>query len=119
VATDLSQVALERGRARAPELPITWLVDDITDSRLGGGFQVAVDRGCLHHLPETAAPRWAHTLARLVSSGGVLLVKTDAPTAGHGLDLSALLAPAFDLVEARPCAFPGRGPATLAVLRRR
>lgn len=129
VATDLSPTALERAHARAADLPITWLRDDITDTRLKGGFQVAVDRGCLHHLPVVAQPRWANAVARLVARGGLLLVETDAPAAPAdrgtqrlGPDaLAKLLAPAFTLVSARPSTFPterGLVPATLTILRR-
>lgn len=118
VATDVSATALSRARARAADLPITWLRDDITDSRLEGGFAVAVDRGCLHHLAPVEIPRWGHTVARLIAPGGLLVVKTDAKVSGEAL--LALLAPAFTLVEARATTFlTDGGPiaASLVVLR--
>lgn len=130
VATDVAPTALARARARAGDLPIAWLVDDITDSRLAGGVAVAIDRGVLHFLPDLAAPRWAHTMARLVVPGGLLLAKLDAPEApAHrrtqrytAARLTALLAPAFELVATHAQGFAGRHgttPATLFVLRRR
>jgi hypothetical protein len=113
-------------------LPSPWLLDDITDTRLCTAFDVAVDRGCLHHLPALAHPRWAHALAGLVRPDGVLIVKTDAPQASAERatrkltadELAILLMPAFALIASRPSSFPVAGahgesvPATLAVLRR-
>lgn len=127
VATELSPTALARAHARHAGLPITWLLDDITDSRLRGSVAVAIDRGVLHHLPVAALPRWAHTVARLVAPGGALFVKTDA-AARRGTrvvsvsELDAVLGAAFERVETRGSWFVGRlgtTPAQSIVLRRR
>lgn len=129
VATDLSPTALIRARARTGTLPITWLRDDITDSRLESSFGVVLDRGCLHHLAPVEVPRWAHAVTRLVRPGGILIVKGDAPAApatrdtrridSHGL--AQLLAPAFALVASRDARFRSGDeavPAVITVLRR-
>jgi 3-polyprenyl-4-hydroxybenzoate decarboxylase len=129
VATEVSATALARARARAGDRPITWLRDDITDSRIESGFRVAIDRGCVHHLAEVEVPRWAHAVTRLVVPGGLLIVKADATDAPatrdtrrlDGASLQRLLAPAFELVEARPSHFlwgDEKVPAVISVLRR-
>ncbi|MBL8623998.1 MAG: methyltransferase domain-containing protein [Myxococcales bacterium] len=130
VATDLAPAALAHARAAAGPRPITWLEDDVTASKLHGGFAVIVDRGCLHFLDVRAAVAWAATIVRLLAPGGVVVVKLDAAAAPAAratrrLDaaaLAALLAPACALVEAVAGSFPsaaGPVPATTVVLRRR
>lgn len=129
VATDVSPTALARARTRAGDRPVTWLRDDITDSRIETRFRVVIDRGCVHHLAPVEVPRWAHAVARLVLPGGLLIVKADAPDAPatrdtrrlDGASLLALLAPAFALVEARDARFRWGDedvPAVITVLRR-
>lgn len=69
VATDVSRAALTAARQRAAGLPIAWMLDDATDSRLWGRFDVAVDRGCLHTLPRSVWPRYADAASRWVAPG--------------------------------------------------
>ncbi len=126
VATELSAVALEHARARAPDAPVVWLQDDITDSRLHARFTRVLDRGCLHLLGPESAPRYAATLARLTAPGGLLVVKTLAdPVPGvtprDAAAMTALFAPAFTLERDAASTLPGpqRAPAArLYVLRR-
>jgi hypothetical protein len=130
VATDLSPAALAAARARANGLPITWVLDDATDSRLWGRFDVAVDRGCLHCLPKSAWPRYAAAAARWLAPGGTLLLKVHAPEEegrygthpASEAELREVFAPAFSLVKVTPSVFEGtvRPPARalLAVLVR-
>lgn len=130
VATDLAPAALTHARAAAGARAITWLEDDITASKLHGGFAVIVDRGCLHFLDERAAVAWAATVVRLLAPGGVLMVQLDAADAPatrptRRLDaaaLAALLAPACELIEHGPAPLPsssGPVPAIAIALRRR
>lgn len=129
VATDLSRAALDHARAAAAELPVTFVRDDITDSRLESRFAAVLDRGCYHHLLPADLPRWAATVVRLTEPGGTLIVKTDAPDAPSSRntrrttpdDLVRLLAPAFTLVTSHPSSFMAGGqaiPASVIVLRR-
>jgi SAM-dependent methyltransferase/3-polyprenyl-4-hydroxybenzoate decarboxylase len=129
VATDLAGKALARAQARAPELPITWVEDDITASRLRGTFAVVIDRGCLHLLPAEQRPSYAATVTRLTAPGATLLLKLDSPAAGPARqthrftadELPALL-PAFELVRATPSTLArtsAPGDATLYLFRRR
>lgn len=129
VAIDVSRRALEEAARRAPSLPVLWLEDDITDSRLRRRFHVAVDRGCLHLLAEGAAARYAASVAALLEPGGVLLLKTHTEeerdrygTTPYSRDtLQALFGDRFELVEEKPSTFPGptqTPSARLFVLRR-
>jgi 3-polyprenyl-4-hydroxybenzoate decarboxylase len=113
VATDVSPTALHRARVAADATAVTWLVDDITRSRLETRFAVVVDRGCVDVLSERERVGWASTLARVAR--GVVLVKSVL-----GADaIARLLAPAFEAVEARASSFPRDRPAEIVVLRRR
>ncbi|MCY0989586.1 methyltransferase domain-containing protein [Nannocystis sp. ILAH1] len=126
VATDISAAALEQARDRAPESRAIWLCDDITETRLRGRFDAAIDRACLHLLAGAEAGRYAAAMARLLRPGGVLIVKTLAePAAGVTLysreAIAALFAPAFALEReaASTLAGPAAAPAArLFVLRR-
>jgi Flavoprotein/Methyltransferase domain len=129
VASDVSTVALDRARALSAELPVVWLRDDITATHLHAGFDVVVDRGCLHLLTRAAAERWASTMARLVVPGGTVLLKTmdeaSAPSRGttayDGARLSTLLGDAFAIEREQPSSLPGpegAASARLFVLRR-
>jgi SAM-dependent methyltransferase len=104
-ATDIAPSALGRARERAGELPILFVLDDVTASRLDGRFDVAVDVGLLHCLPRESWPAYAAAVTELTVPGGSLLVVAHQPggeLATNPLtaeDVSALL-PAFELVNA-------------------
>jgi SAM-dependent methyltransferase len=131
VATDVSAAALARARERAAGLPIAWVLDDVTDTRLWGRFDVAVDRGCLHCLPPSVWPRYADAAARWIAPGGRLLLKVHAPEEGdrHGThpageaELRATFGASFDVARVTPSVFDGTTApppkALLAVLVRR
>jgi SAM-dependent methyltransferase len=76
-ATDLSAAAVEaaRERAQAAGLSVRFVVDDVTNSRLTGAFQLVFDRGCFHVLAPGARLGYAATLARLVEPGGFFFLK--------------------------------------------
>jgi SAM-dependent methyltransferase len=129
IATDVSGVALEQAQARAPEVPVVWIRDDVTDSTLRGRFDVIVDRGCLHGLSEPGSHAYAATVTRLLAPGGALVLKTLAPEAAeqrhvvaHTAEtLAALFGGAFELAVDEESTMPGPGdaaPARLFALRR-
>ena len=114
-ATDVAPSALGRARDRADRAgacSILFVLDDITDTRLDGGFDVAVDRGLLHTLPHERWAAYAAGVTRLVTPGGTLLLVVHEPGAQLGTqpvtagELRALL-PAFDLVRTTPAALSG------------
>lgn len=76
-ATDISGAAIRLARAKADEqgLDITWVQDDILDTRLAQQFDLIFDRGCFHVL----APEWRQDYIRIVRDllkpGGYLFLK--------------------------------------------
>ncbi len=82
VASDISATALMLAKRRAQALPIAWVLDDFSASRLWGKFDVAVDRGCLHSLRRAQWPSYAEHVARLLVTGGQLLLKHHAVEEG-------------------------------------
>jgi SAM-dependent methyltransferase len=130
VAADISAAALARGRERAGDRPITWVLDDVRRSTLRGAFEVVLDRACLHCLPREDWPAYASTVSRLTAPRGWLLLKTHAPEQPRSLgthppsreELDALLAPAFQLVDRRDSTLPGpvpeAPPAVVSLFRR-
>lgn len=132
VATDVSATALTRARERAEALdvpPITWVRDDICDTRLCGRFELVVDRGCLHLLAPEQRTAYAEALAQLVAPGGLVILKTHALSEGDARGTTpydaervrALLGHAFELCDDLDSSFPGPGEipsARLFVLRR-
>ena len=122
-ASDLAPSALGKARERAGALPILFVLDDITATRLDGRYDVAVDCGLLHCLPRDRWPAYAAAVTELVVPGGSLLVIAHQPGADLGTtavssdDLAALL-PGFELVAAVPTTLSG-GEARLFELRHR
>jgi cyclopropane fatty-acyl-phospholipid synthase-like methyltransferase len=74
---DFSIVAIERARqkARQANLPVTFLVDDVT--RLPdaiGPFDLALDIGCFHGIHARLRPAYLKTLSRVLVPGGTWLL---------------------------------------------
>jgi SAM-dependent methyltransferase len=122
-ASDVAPTALARARERAGSLPILFVLDDVTDTRLDARYDTAVDRGLLHCLPPAHRTAYARSVTQLVAPGGRLVVAAHRPggergTAGlHDTDVRALL-PAFDLVAVTPLAFAGADAALYELERR-
>ncbi len=121
-ASDIAPSALGKARERAGELPILFVLDDITATRLGGPFEIAVDCGLLHCVPRERWPAYAAAVTAVIAPGGALLVVAHQPgvelatIAVTSEDLTALL-PAFEIVGETPTTL-SRGAARLFELRR-
>jgi SAM-dependent methyltransferase len=80
VGTDISETALEKAKLAAagePGLTISFLLDDIAESRLGDNqFDLALDRGCYHSICSFNHEEYVGSLRRVLRPGGVLLLKT-------------------------------------------
>jgi 2-polyprenyl-3-methyl-5-hydroxy-6-metoxy-1,4-benzoquinol methylase len=76
-ATDVSQVAVGKARARAAAegVSVEFLVDDIVSTRITGRYRVIVDRGCFHTLEPVERPAYVRNVHRLLEPGGFLLLK--------------------------------------------
>lgn len=75
---DVSQVAIERARAKARQrgLIAEFLVGDVLDlpsvDRLDAPFDTVIDVGCFHTFANADRPLYARSLAAVVEPGGVL-----------------------------------------------
>jgi 2-polyprenyl-3-methyl-5-hydroxy-6-metoxy-1,4-benzoquinol methylase len=123
VASDVSPHALELARSRS-DLPICWLLDDITQSRLeGAAFDVVHDRGCLHVLPVARHAAWGAAVTRLTAPGGLLIVKahSELEPEQHGTHklsvarIAALLSE-MALVHEQDTVMPGQSASPRAIL---
>jgi 2-polyprenyl-3-methyl-5-hydroxy-6-metoxy-1,4-benzoquinol methylase len=131
VATDVSERALEIAARRAGPLPIAWVADDVTETRLRGTFDVVHDRGCLHVLDPAERPGYARSVERLTAPGGLVVVKAHAPEAPAEIgtsrftpgEVAAVFGDGFEMLSAERSTFPGPSgavrAATLCALRRR
>jgi SAM-dependent methyltransferase len=106
VATDFARTAIERAEAVAPDVPVTWVVDDATDTSLRGTFDVCIDRGCLGCVPAARRERYVDRIAALVRTGGEWLLKVHrAPAAqlrAHGFsreEIVAIVSSHFDPID--------------------
>jgi cyclopropane fatty-acyl-phospholipid synthase-like methyltransferase len=75
---DVSQVAIERARAKARQrgLIAEFLLGDVLDlpsiDRLDAPFDTVIDVGCFHTFANADRPIYARSLASVVEPGGVL-----------------------------------------------
>jgi 2-polyprenyl-3-methyl-5-hydroxy-6-metoxy-1,4-benzoquinol methylase len=80
VGTDISETALAQAKlaaARETGLAITFLMDDIAESRLGDDqFDVVVDRGCYHSICSFNHEEYVASVRRVLRPGGAVLLKT-------------------------------------------
>jgi SAM-dependent methyltransferase len=80
VGIDVSDTALERARVAAASvagLAITFLNDDIAESRLGDDqFDLVLDRGCYCSICSFNHEEYVASVRRVLKPGGVLLLKT-------------------------------------------
>jgi 2-polyprenyl-3-methyl-5-hydroxy-6-metoxy-1,4-benzoquinol methylase len=116
-ATDLSQAAIEQAAARAGEagVEVSFLVDDVLDSRLEGRFEVIFDRGCFHVLPPGRRPDYVALLTRLCAPGGWLFLKcfsheqpgTVGPYRFTPDEVREIFSPAFRAVSIQPTIYQG------------
>ncbi|MCL4294173.1 MAG: class I SAM-dependent methyltransferase [Anaerolineae bacterium] len=76
-ATDISDAAirLAREKAEAQGLDITWMQDDILDTRLAQQFDFIFDRGCFHVLPPEQRQDYIRIVRDLLKPGGYLFLK--------------------------------------------
>lgn len=127
-AVDLSALALERARAKAPPgAPCTFeRLDFLAETPPGGPFDLVFDRGCFHVFDEPAdRRRFAERVAALLAPGGLwlsLIGSTEGPERQEGpprrsaRDVAEAVEPALELVELRRISLHGPGAAPQAPL---
>ena len=76
-ASDISEHAVEQGRAGAAErgLKIDFVRDDVLHSQLRAGFDLIFDRGCYHVFAPELRGHYAQTVARLLAPTGTFFLK--------------------------------------------
>jgi cyclopropane fatty-acyl-phospholipid synthase-like methyltransferase len=76
-ATDISEAAIRfaREKARKQNLEITWMEDDILDTRLDRQFDIIFDRGCFHVLATDRREDYVRIVSSLLKPGGYLFLK--------------------------------------------
>jgi SAM-dependent methyltransferase len=98
--------AIAQARRKLRDLPAQLLVGDVTRLEslpLHGPYDLALDMGCFHSLPEAGRPRYAACLAGALRPGGRFLLYAwqPGPDGGAGIAREALRAyfqPGFRLV---------------------
>jgi len=75
--TDISFAAIEKAKNLPinSDLNLSFMQDDILDSRLNRQFDIALDRGCSHVFPPEKIPNYVSALNGLIKPGGYLLLK--------------------------------------------
>jgi cyclopropane fatty-acyl-phospholipid synthase-like methyltransferase len=76
-ATDISEAAIRVAseKARKQDIEITWVEDDILDTRLDRQFDIIFDRGCFHVLAPERREDYARIVSGLLKTGGYLFLK--------------------------------------------
>lgn len=104
VAIDVSREAIRRARdAYGPLAGLTFeTVDVCSRTDLGAPFDVILDTGCLHVLPEELHGSYARSIRRWSLAESRLVVRMYVGThdrAARRRQLQSLLAPPFEIVE--------------------
>ena len=113
----------DQAQARAGELAVLRILDDVTHSTLRGRFELVIDRGCLPGLSDSQARAQAVTVPRLLAPGGRFVLELLDPerATARGLkpydaeSITAWLGPTLELEDEAPADHGGR----CYVLRRR
>ena len=76
-ATDISYAAIEKARLKTSKmgLDISFIQDDILDSKLNNRFDIAFDRGCFHVFTPEKMKLYVRTLNTLIKDKGYLILK--------------------------------------------
>jgi len=80
VGTEISETAFERAKlaaARETGLAISFLIDDIAESRLNDNqFDLVIDRGCYDSICSFNHEEYVASVRRVLRPGGVMLLKS-------------------------------------------
>jgi cyclopropane fatty-acyl-phospholipid synthase-like methyltransferase len=131
--TDVSQAAVDQASARAAAAGVraAFVRDDILATKVGGPFDVLLDRGCFHVMSPAERPRYRESANALVKPGGIFLLKCFSskqpgemgPYRFTEVELRALFSPAFEVESVRETIYQGtltpQPLALFAVMRRR
>ncbi|MBL8582839.1 MAG: class I SAM-dependent methyltransferase [Rhizobiaceae bacterium] len=112
---DLSANALDRARTRVGEVPVDWIVSDVTAWQPTRRYDAWHDRAAFHFLTELEQQRnYAEVLSNALEHNGVAVIGTFAPdgpekcsglpVARHDTEsLRQILGPRYSLIAHRRC----------------
>ncbi len=112
---DISAAAVETAQRRGGASGARFVVDDVLASKLGGEFDVVLDRGCFHVLPASRRGDYANAIAARLPPGGTLLLKCfadDQPGEGGPArfssdEIRSVFADRFDVVSVSRTVYQG------------
>ncbi len=74
--TDISESAIRKARSLEGSREVTFVVDDMLDSRLAGGsFEYALDRGVLHVIEPVRRDVYVESVRHVMAENGLLFLK--------------------------------------------
>lgn len=114
--TDISSSAVRKAQQRAEkeDLSVSFICDDILDSRLEGSFGLIMDRGCFHVIEPEQQQDYLRSVANLLRQNGHLLLKTfhkqetseeGPPNRFEATDIAKIFSDTFELVESHDSVF--------------
>jgi SAM-dependent methyltransferase len=105
-------LAAARERAAAAGVQVEWVQGDVTrleELGLDGGYQLVLDRGCFHGLPDDGREACAHGVNMLAAADATLLMFAFSPgfhgPAPRGIgaeEIKQRLGPGWELVSSTP-----------------
>jgi ubiquinone/menaquinone biosynthesis C-methylase UbiE len=78
IGLDFSEkaLAIAKRRSVAAGVSVRWLCGNVSDIPLGdNSVDFVNDRGCLHHVPEKTRTQYGREIARVLRSGGYILLR--------------------------------------------
>jgi phosphatidylglycerol:prolipoprotein diacylglycerol transferase len=116
--SDLSPAAIEYAtkRAKKEEAKVTFVVDDVLDTKLEGPFDVVFDRGCFHVLDPDRRKDYVATMKKLLAKDGHLFLKTfsheqpgtEGPHRFEAKEILEIFAGAFEIEKIEKTVYEGQ-----------
>ena len=114
--TDISPSAVCKAQQRAEKegLSVSFICDDILDSRLEGSFGLIMDRGCFHVIEPEQQQDYLRSVASLLGQNGHLLLKTfhkqekseeGPPNRFEATDIAKIFSGTFELIGSHDSVF--------------
>jgi cyclopropane fatty-acyl-phospholipid synthase-like methyltransferase len=119
-AIDISETAIRKAvrRAEAEEVRISFLTDDILNSKLDDKYNLAIDRGCFHVINPSQRADYVIVVHNILKARGFLFLKCfsfkEPPGPGpyrfKAEEIKELFEPLFEIHSIRGSSFKGTLP---------
>lgn len=114
--SDVSPSAVRKAQQRAEKegLNVSFVCDDVLNSRLEGYFDLIMDRGCFHIIEPEQQQDYLRSVASLLGQNGHLLLKTfhkqekseeGPPNRFEATDIAKIFSGTFELIETHDSVF--------------